>query len=182
MLRFIDKITDGITMYRLVLYYLIALIVAAICLSAFGDLHYKPLNIIISSAILVATCWIINKVFSYIFDAPINLESSIITALILALIITPDPTGYNILFLLAAGGLAMASKYLLTIRGKHIFNPAAIAVALTAFGPRQTASWWVGTAVMLPFVLIGGLLITRKIRRQRMVITFFIATTLSTTF
>lgn len=182
MLKFIDKITDGITMYRLLLYYLIALIVAAITLSAFGDLHYKPLDIVLSSAILVASSWIINKVFARIFNAPINPESSLITGLILALIITPDLTGYNILFLLAASGLAMASKYLLTIREKHIFNPAAIAVVLTAFGPRQTASWWVGTAVMLPFVVIGGILITRKIRHERMVITFFIATTISTAF
>ena len=169
-------------MYRLLLYYLIALIIAAITLSAFGDLHYRPLDIVVSSSILVASCWVINKVFAQIFNAPINPESSLITGLILSLIITPDLTGYNILFLLAAAGLAMASKYLLTIREKHIFNPAAIAVALTAFGPRQTASWWVGTAVMLPFVVIGGILITRKIRRERMVITFFIATTLSTVF
>ncbi|HUD05301.1 MAG TPA: RnfABCDGE type electron transport complex subunit D [Candidatus Saccharimonadales bacterium] len=182
MLKTIDKFIDSITMYRLLLYYLIALIIAAICLSAFGDLHYKPLYIAISAIILVAACWIINKVFSYIFDAPINPESSLITALILALIISPNPTGFNILFLLAASGLAMASKYLITIRDKHIFNPAAIAVVLTALGPRQTASWWVGTAVMLPFVLIGGLLIMRKVRRERMIMSFFVATTLSTVF
>ena len=180
MLRKLDRLIDGITMYRLMLYYLIAILVAAIVLSAFGDLHYKPLYIAISALILVAACWIINKVLSYIFDAPVNPESSLITALILALIITPTPTGYNILFLLAASGLAMASKYLLTIRDKHLFNPAAIAVVLTALGPRQTASWWVGTATLLPFVLIGGLLITRKIRRERMIITFFAATTAST--
>ncbi len=169
-------------MYRLLLYYLIALIAIAIGLSAFGDLHYKPLYIAISTLILVAACWIINKAFAYVFDAPINPESSLITALIMALIITPNPTGYGILFLLAASGLAMASKYLITIQEKHIFNPAAIAVALTALGPRQTASWWVGTAVMLPFVLVGGVLIMRKIRRERMVMGFFAATTASTFF
>src|ERR1039458_3591991 len=180
MLKAIDKLIDGITMYRLMLYYLIALLLIAATLSAFGGLHYKPLYIVISSLILVAACWIINKVFSYIFDAPTNPESSLITALILALIITPNPTGYGILFLLAASGLAIGSKYLLTIREKHIFNPAAIAVALTALGPRQTASWWVGTAVMLPFVLTGGVLIMRKIRHERMVLSFFAATFFST--
>ena len=180
MLRAVDRLIDSITMYRLLLYYLIALLAIAIGLSAFGDLHYKPLYIAISALILVAACWIINKVFSYIFDAPTNPESSLITALILALIITPNPTGYGILFLLAASGLAMASKYLITIRKKHIFNPAAIAVTLTSLGPRQTASWWVGTAVMLPFVLAGGMLIMRKIRRERMVLSFFAATFVST--
>jgi ferredoxin-NADP reductase/Na+-translocating ferredoxin:NAD+ oxidoreductase RnfD subunit len=167
-------------MYRLLLYYLLVLVAAAIGLSAFGDLHFNPIYIAISTGILVGACWIINKVFSYIFDAPVNPESSLITGLILALIITPNPTGYGILFLLAASGLAMASKYLLTIREKHIFNPAAVAVALTALGPRQTASWWIGTAVMLPFVLAGGILIMRKTGRQRMVFSFFAATTAST--
>ena len=74
----------------------------------------------------------------------------------------------------------MASKYILTIRKKHIFNPAAIAVALTALGPRQSASWWIGTTVMLPFVVIGGLLLVRKIHRGRMVTTFFISTLAAT--
>jgi ferredoxin-NADP reductase/Na+-translocating ferredoxin:NAD+ oxidoreductase RnfD subunit len=180
MLKSIDKFLEKITMYRLLLYYLIGLIVVSVFLSAFKDLHYNPFYIVISAAILLIACWFINRVFAYIFEAPINPESSLITALILALIITPTPTGFNILFLLAASGLAMASKYLITIKGKHIFNPAAFAVVLTAIGPRQTASWWVGTALMLPFVLIGGLLLMRKIKREKMIAGFFIATTLST--
>ena len=182
MFRWIDNVIDGTNMYRLLLYYLGGLIAAAIVLSSFKALNYNPWSLAASTAILVGACWIINKVFAYIFDAPINPESSLITGLILALIITPNISGLNILFLLAAPGLAMASKYLLTIRNKHIFNPAAVAVALTAFGPRQTASWWVGTAAMLPFVIIGGIFITRKIRRERMIITFFAATTASTIF
>jgi ferredoxin-NADP reductase/Na+-transporting NADH:ubiquinone oxidoreductase subunit NqrB len=180
MLKAVDTMIDKVTMYRLLLYYLIGLILIATGLSAFGDLHYKPLYVIISAFILVAACWGINKLFAYIFDAPINSESSIITALILALIISPNPTGFGITFLLAVSGLAIASKYLLTIRRKHIFNPAAIAVALTALGPRQTASWWIGTTAMLPFVVVGGVLITRKIRKEKMIYSFFASTTLAT--
>lgn len=179
-MEMIDKFIDRITVYRLLIYYLSALLVVAVGLSLFGDLQYNPLYIIISATILVVSCWVINRIFAFIFDAPINPESSIITALILALIITPQLKVYDITFLLAAPGLAIASKYLITIRKKHIFNPAAIAVLLTMFGPRQSASWWVGTAAMLPFVIIGGILIARKARRGRMVTTFFIATTLAT--
>ncbi len=180
MFNWIDSLIDNITMYRLLLYYLIGLIVAAFGLSIVGDLHFNPLYVAGSAIILVAASWIINKVLAYIFYAPTNPESALITALILALIITPNPTGFNLLFMLAAAGLAMASKYILTIREKHLFNPAAIAVVLTALGPKQTASWWVGTAVMLPFVLIGGLLLIRKIHRGTMFSSFLIATTLST--
>ncbi len=180
MLKYLDSLIDRITMYRLLEYYLGALLLGAFGLSLFGDLKFKPLYILISTLILLIACWTINKVLASIFQAPTNSESTIITALILALIITPEPTGFNILFLLAASGLAMASKYILTINKKHIFNPAAVAVALTAIGPRQTASWWVGTATMLPLVLIGGIIITRKIRRSRMVLSFFGASALAT--
>ena len=181
LLRYIDRLVDGVTMYMLLIYYLVGLLLAAVGLSLFKDLHYNPVYIIISTLILVSACWIINKVFANIFEAPSNRESSIITGLILALIIAPNPTGFGITFLLAASGLAIASKYLLTWHNKHIFNPAAIAIVLTAFGPRQSASWWVGTSVMLPFVLVGGILIMRKIRRERMVLSFFASAAVATT-
>lgn len=176
----VDSLIDGISMYRLLLYYLLGLLLAAMGLSFLGDMHYNPLYIAASASILVFTCWSINRVFAFIFDAPTNPESSILTGLILALIISPTFTNYGFLFMPAAAGLAIASKYLLTIGRKHIFNPAAIAVAFTAFGPRQAASWWVGTAVMLPFVLVGGILIMRKVRRERMVLAFLISTTVAT--
>jgi ferredoxin-NADP reductase len=66
----------------------------------------------------------------------------------------------------------MASKYLLAIRGRHLFNPAAIAVVLTSYGAGDAASWWIGTASMLPWVLVGGVLLTRRIRRSSMVAWF----------
>lgn len=181
MLKLVDKLLDRITMYRLLLYYLIGLILVAFLLSLFGALHFSASGIAASTIILVTACYVLNKIFAYIFNAPTNVESVYITALILALIITPATkvTLENYTFLLAASGLAMASKYILTYKKKHIFNPAAIAVALTAIGPRQSASWWVGTTVMLPFVLMGGLLLVRKINRGRMVISFFASTLIS---
>jgi ferredoxin-NADP reductase/Na+-translocating ferredoxin:NAD+ oxidoreductase RnfD subunit len=171
-------------MYKLLLYYLIALLVIAFGLSIAGVLHFSAVWIATSTLILVIACWVINKMFAEIFHAPTNVESVYITALILALIISPTTDGSiptHITFLLAASGLAMASKYILTIKKKHIFNPAAIAVALTALGPRQSANWWIGTSVMLPYVLIGGILLVRKIRRGRMVLTFFVSVLLATT-
>ncbi len=182
MLKLIDNLLNRITMYKLLLYYLIILVIIAMGLSALGDLHFNAVSIAVSTLVLVITCWAVNLVFAGIFEAPRNVESVYITALILALIIAPMPN-YNLVnigFLVAASGLAMASKYILTIGRKHIFNPAAIAVALTAIGPRQSANWWIGTSVMLPYVLIGGLLLVRKIRRFRMVLSFFITTMLAT--
>lgn len=180
MLKSIDDFLNETTMYRLLIYYLGGLLGIAFVVSLFGNLGFSPVALLVSSAILLAACWGINRVFAYVFNVPMNHESSIITALILALLITPKLGQYDLLFLLAASGLAMASKYVLTIRDVHIFNPAAIAVVLTAIGPHQDASWWVGTATMLPFVLVGGLLVVRKIRREAMVIGFLLSTFIAT--
>lgn len=173
MLKAIDEFLDQITMYRLILYYLIALLLVAVGLGAADDLHYSALAITESAVFLVVVCWIINQVFARFLDLPINSDSTYITALILALIVSPPHIREDFLFLAAAGGLAIASKYLLTLRKRHIFNPAAIAVVLTALGPEQSASWWIGNSAMMPFVLIGGILLVRRIRRGAMVTSFF---------
>lgn len=178
---FIDNFLNGITMYRLVLYFLLVLVGAAIIFSYFGILHFDPLAIIISTAVLAIVCWVSNKVFSLVFKAPANVESVYITALILALIITPTSSLHGMPFLVWASILAMASKYILAINKKHIFNPAAIAVVLTAFLMNQSASWWIGNVQMLPFVIAGGLLVVRKTRRADMVFSFFIVSVVITT-
>jgi ferredoxin-NADP reductase/Na+-transporting NADH:ubiquinone oxidoreductase subunit NqrB len=174
MLDWLDRTLDRATMYRLLLYYLIVLVVVAIGLSALGYLHFSALALAFSVLYLVAVCWISNHVFAHVYRTPVNPESSLITALILALIITPTNNLTGLLFLSAAGGLAMASKYILAWHKKHIFNPAAIAVVLTGLGAGQSASWWIGSGPMLPFVLLGGLLLTRRIRHFQMVGTFIL--------
>lgn len=172
-MRYIDLIIDRVTMYRLLLYYLAALLCVAMFLGAIGVLTYSPYSIALSAAFFLAICYGVNYVFAKIYETPSNTESSILTALILSLIISPLTSPKDITFFGAAAGLAIASKYILAIRHKHIFNPAAIAVVLTAFGPQESASWWVGSTALLPFVIIGGVLIARKIRRNNMVFTFF---------
>jgi ferredoxin-NADP reductase len=175
----VDSVLNRLTMYRLVLYYLIFLVLAAVTLSLFGVLPFRPLDLLASLAILVFVCWIANGVFARVLKVPANTESLYITAFILALIITPQSAGHSLaagsLFLLWAGVWAMASKYVLAIRRKHIFNPAAVAVALTAFTLNQAASWWVGTSAMVPFVLLGGFLVARKIARLDLVLSFLAA-------
>src|SRR5713101_3363350 len=178
MITLIDNVLNRVTMYRLVLYYLIFLVVAAVALAFFGFLPFQPLDLLVSVSVLVFVCWIANGAFAKLFGAPANTESLYITAFILALIITPRPASRYWSAASApvvlAGACAMASKYILAFRRKHIFNPAAVAVALTAFTLNYPASWWVGTPAMMPFVL-GGLLVARKIARFDLILSFFAA-------
>lgn len=182
MISLTDRLLNKITMYRLVLYYLIALVGVAAIFGAFGIIRIDPLALVFSVAILICVSLMANEAFARIFKAQPNSESAYITALILALIITPSmPTDLNGLsFLIWAAAIAMASKYILAGRKKHIFNPAAIAVAITALAFSQYASWWIGGNLpMLAFVLIGGLLVVRKIQKFDLVLTFTAAALVS---
>ncbi len=174
----IDKFLNSITMYRLLLYYLILLLAVAFIYSIFGILPFTPFSLVASSLVLVAVSYVTNKIFEKLFKVQTNIESNFITALILALIITPAKGVTDFFFLIVAAILAMASKYILNIRGKHIFNPAAIALVITAFTIHGYASWWVGTLAMLPWILFG-VLIVRKIRRFDLVFYFFVTAVVS---
>lgn len=175
MLKLIDNFLNKTTMYRLVLYYLLFLIAAALILGYFSLIPYSPAALFVSATFIVAVCWVTNFVFAKIFGAVVNIESIYITALILALIIAPMPSLTDFqYFSLAfwASVLAIASKFIFAIKKKHIFNPAAIAVVLTAIVLNLSASWWVGTLAILPFVLAGGLILVRKIQRFDLVLSF----------
>lgn len=159
-------------MYRLVLYFLIGLNVTAVIIAYFQILPFSPLQLAVSILFLIGVSWITNRIFAAVFQVQANVESVYITALILSLIITPALTIHDFIFLAWAGILAMASKYILAKDKKHIFNPAAVAVAITAFAVNQSASWWIGNLSMMPFVVFGGLAVVRKIRREDMVFAF----------
>ena len=173
MLNKIDKILNNITMYKVVLYYLMALWFVALVFSFFGFLPYAPFAMAISLLIILAVAWATNTLFANVFNVPANTESIYITVFILALIITPAVSMTEYIFIGWAAVIAMASKYIFAIKHKHIFNPAAFAVAVTALAINGTASWWIGTLIMAPFVLVGGLLVVRKIVRTDLTLSFF---------
>ncbi|MGD0577001.1 MAG: oxidoreductase [Candidatus Staskawiczbacteria bacterium] len=175
MLKFIDEFLNKTTMYRLTLYCAGFLWILALVFSIFGILHYSPVGLVESLILIFAICAITNEIFAKIYDAPSNRESVYITAFILSSIIAPLSSIDNFYFLALSSVLAMASKYVLAINKKHIFNPAAIGVVLAALLTSQAATWWMGTVVMAPFVLIAGLLICRKIKKFDLFLSFIVS-------
>ncbi len=172
-------------MYRLVLYYLNVLFVVALGLSFFNLVPVQPLNLVFSTTLICIVCSATNILFQKIYKAIPNLESVYITAFILALIVTPvAPTDLSgVGFLVGVSVLSIGSKYVFALGKKHVFNPAAFGVAIGALLFPHTASWWVGgNLFLLPFVLVGGLLITRKIRRFDLVLTFGVVALLTIMF
>jgi ferredoxin-NADP reductase len=171
----IDNFLNKITMYRLVLYALIFLVALAIPLSIFNQFAFSITDLLYSIISIFSVTFIVNKIFSWAYDAPTNVESVYISALILVLIVTPitnsNPTAY-FSFVFWVSAITMASKYLFAIGKKHIFNPVAISAVITAYTIGQSPSWWVGTTYMAPFVFIAGFLVVRKTRRTDLVLAF----------
>jgi ferredoxin-NADP reductase len=183
MIARLDGFIDRITMYRLVLWYLAALVLAAMVLGGVHVIAVDPVALALSSILVLAGGWIANQVFARIFGAIPNVESVYITGLIIVLIMDPAPLGD----LSAAGAIvfasawAMASKFIFSLRRRHIFNPAALGVALPALLLDHPASWWVsGQLWLMPLVVAGGLLIVRKLRRFDLVVAFAAANLLVT--
>lgn len=182
-MKFIDNFLNKTTMYRLVLQSLIFLVAVAVPLSALNKLPFSTIELLYSATAIFLVSFVTNKIFSWAYDAPLNVESMYISALILILIVTPktasDPLSY-FSFICWVAAIAMASKYILAIGKKHIFNPVAVALVITAFTINGSASWWVGTTYMAPFVAIVGFLVVRKIRRTDLVLSFLLTSLLMT--
>ncbi|MGA2910910.1 MAG: RnfABCDGE type electron transport complex subunit D [Candidatus Microgenomates bacterium] len=161
-------------MYRLILYFLILLGVVGLIYSIAGVLPFDPVSYVFSFTFLLVVAGMANKIFAKVYEAQANVESWIISALILGLIIAPPKSIHDVIFLGWAAVLMVTSKFVLAIGKKHIFNPVAISVAITAFAIGASADWWVGVSSMLPVVILGGFLIVRKIKRWDMVLSFLV--------
>ena len=174
-MKIIDDLLNRVTMYRLAVYYLSALVVVAVMFSFMHVLTYDPYALLFSTAFILIVCSLTNAIFCRTFNVPTNVESSNISGLILALIISPISGYGDLWFLFWASVLSMASKYIINVRGKHLFNPVALGLTITYLTINEAASWWIGTPVMLPLVLLGGLLLTHKLRRFKLVGSFMAA-------
>jgi Na+-transporting NADH:ubiquinone oxidoreductase subunit NqrB len=169
--------------YRLMLYYLIALLFAALLLSLRGAVVYGLPNILFWTALMLTATFAVNAVFARIFGAQSNPESVAITALILAFIISPaPPTDIPAIgFAVFASSWAMASKYILATGGRHIFNPAALGAALAGLILHRPVSWWVGDyTLMLPIVILGGILILQRLKYYDLLLSFAVSAMLVT--
>lgn len=116
------------------------------------------------AATFVLTALAMEFARSRIARVPINWMSALSAGLSLSLLLrTADP-----LLWVAAGVLAIGSKYVLRVRGKHLFNPSAFAIVALLMTTDQV---WVspgqwGTTIWLIALAgtFGGLVLTRVAR------------------
>lgn len=153
-----------VPMVRLVLVWLLVITVAALVGSAVGVVQFSLPALLAGLVVAVPVTVIGTLVMARIVRAPANLESSIVTGLILFMIAFPATDAVSLLLLAGAALVADASKYLLTIRGRHVLNPAAAGVFVAGLTGQFASVWWVGSPALLPFVAIAAVLIGVRTR------------------
>ena len=181
MMKWLDRITGTITMYRLVLISLLAILIETLLLSFIGVIPESPFGILITGLVTVAFTYGSNWVFAKLFRVKPHTESSFITGLLLLFIFFPvsqfDSTlTMHLIGFAAAGVIASASKYLLAWRGRHIFNPAAIGAFVITLIPvfGDFAAWWLATPWLLPVTIVLGFAVLYRTRRQLMALVFVV--------
>lgn len=183
-IKFLNKFLDNLTIYRSVLYYLLSILFLALILSFLGYLTFSPFDLVFSFLSFSLSAYLVNQVLSQIFKVSANPESQFITAAILTLVFDPFETEdfQKLLKVLMIVFAAMASKYFLAYKKRHFFNPAAAAMVFGALVLNFPASWWVGNIVLWPGLLIGGLIVLKKINRVKMVLVFLATYLMSLSF
>jgi Na+-transporting NADH:ubiquinone oxidoreductase subunit NqrB len=134
------------------------------------DFGARPLN----SALAIASSLLTQALCSRYYGLPsIDLRSPLITGLSLSLLLRADEAWLHA----AAGAIAIGSKFLFRIDGKHIWNPAGLAIVvllLTSNNVWISPGQW-GSAVWFAALLgFFAILVLHAARRSDMAL-FFLA-------
>ncbi|WP_374946661.1 FAD-dependent oxidoreductase [Agreia sp.] len=163
-----------VQMYRLVSVVLVAIVLVALTESLVGLLGFEPLELVATLGTVLLACIVANRVMALLFRVRPHTESSVITALLLFFLFFPTTDGEELLSVALAAAIAVASKYVLAWRGRHIVNPAAIGAVIITLTGLNASVWWVGTPVLLPVVVIGALLVLYRTRQLPLGLTFIV--------
>jgi Na+-transporting NADH:ubiquinone oxidoreductase subunit NqrB len=132
------------------------------------DFGAQPLN----SALAIAACLITQAVCTYSFRLPgFDPRSPLITGLSLSLLLRADEAWPYAL----AGAIAIGSKFLIRVNGKHIWNPAGFAlVALLVIAPHVWISpgQWGSAAWFAALVSFFAILVLHAARRSDVALFF----------
>ena len=180
MRRWLDRMTGMVTMYKLILSTLIALELIALVLSLFGQTSYGPLELIVSAVVAVGLTWGASQVAARIARVTPHSESAIITGILIFFIMRPTLEPLGLAGIALAAVVAGLSKYLLAVRGRHIFNPAAFGafvptlIVFTTFVGLSYGLWWIGTPLLQVPVCIGAFLILYRTQRLTLGLSFIV--------
>jgi len=124
------------------------------------DFGAKPLFTAVALATVLATQWVCSR----LWRRPFEWRSALISGLSLSLLLrTGDP-----MIMMLAAVLAIASKFVIRLNGKHLFNPTAfgiVFVLLATHGAWVSPGQWGASIWMAALIfLLGGAVLTHAPR------------------
>jgi len=165
---------DSITMYRMVLYALLGLVLTSLVLSMFSVIPQTVGEQLRSLLVVLLVAFFVNELCARLFSAHTNRESVAITALIIFFLVSPAREVDGLIVIALASGIAMISKYVLAIRSQHIANPAAVGVLMLSLTGYYESTWWIGTPSLFIPLVIAGSVVVYKIRKWVPVLSFLL--------
>ncbi|HMK80764.1 MAG TPA: RnfABCDGE type electron transport complex subunit D [Xanthobacteraceae bacterium] len=128
-----------------------------------------------SSALALGAALITQLVCSYLTRTPFDPRSALITGLSLSLLLRADAPWIHAV----AGAIAIASKFLLRLDGKHVFNPAGFAIVVLLFAAGShvwiSPGAWGATVWFATLLVFFAILVLGAARRADIAL-FFLAT------
>lgn len=171
----IQRLLDSITMYRVVLYGLSFLVAISLIFKALGILSYSNLTtLVLHLALITSVGFVTNQVLARINGIASNFESSAITTLILFFILSVPDEPAEWIGVALASFVAIASKYVITWRGSHIFNPAAFGVLVVSLMELCSGGWWIANETLFLPVLLVAIVVLAKLRQFQMFFAFLV--------
>ena len=179
----INKLLDGTAMYRTVTLGLGFLALYALALGFWHIIPYRFSEQLISLVVALAVALITNYLASRIKKVAVNMESAVITALIVHFLIIPIQLSKveDLWVIATVVFIAIVSKFAFVWRKQHIVNPAAFGAVALAFVYAVfpvpgyfESNWWIGQVEFFIPLLIAGGAVVFKVRKFIPVLTFLL--------
>jgi Na+-transporting NADH:ubiquinone oxidoreductase subunit NqrB len=129
---------------------------------------------IVTSAIALIACLLAQVVCSRLAKIPLDVRSPLITGLSLSLLLRAEEPWMHAI----AGVIAISSKFLLRINGKHVFNPAGLAIVVllsSSSGVWISPGQWGARIWFAALVGFLAIMVLQAARRTDIAIFFFVS-------
>lgn len=167
-------------MYKLVLYVLFVLVLVSLVLSVLGLQNFTFFTGFVWLNIILVSGFIFNTLFAKIFNVQTNVESGLISCLIIFLIYSPSIKSEDLFSIIFVTFISLLSKFIFVINKTHLFNPVAISAVISTIFINYPPLWWVSNKYMFVFILVGALIILTKLKRFSVFFTFLLVSFLTT--
>ncbi|WP_309134659.1 FAD-dependent oxidoreductase [Cellulomonas sp.] len=166
----VDRLLGAASMYRVTTVVLLAVHAWAAGLGALGVLDVDPVALVVTVAVCLAAVLLTSLLGHALGGVRPHVESSVLTALLLGLLLWPDASPAGLASAGLAGAAAGLTKVLVRYGGRHVANPAAagalvLGLASAALGGPGPV-WWAATPLMAPVVVPAGLAVVRRCRAE----------------